>query len=53
MVGTHLARGVNQGPFGMNITAGTDYGGQRTERTRVIVTPAAIDASPASANSDG
>lgn len=46
-------QGVNHGPFGMNITAGTGYAGQRTERTRVIVTPAAMDASPASAKSDG
>ena len=50
---TRWATRLNQGPFRINITAGTGCGGQRTERTLVIVTPAAIDASPASAKSDG
>lgn len=48
-----LCEGLNHGPFGMNITAGTGDGGQRTERTRVIVAAAASEARPASAKSDG
>jgi hypothetical protein len=46
-------RGLNHGPFRINITAGTGDGGQRTERTRVIAAAAASEARPASAKSDG
>ncbi len=47
------SRAVTHGSFGMNITTVTGNGGQGTERTLVILRPAAIDAKPASAKSDG